>query len=55
MSISLSRILVQSLPNTIKPVNKGHPMEIQHMVFKDKWSLFGHNFVLFFFLVWNIT
>ena len=25
---------------TVKPVNKGHPMDRQNMVFIDKWSLF---------------
>ena len=36
--------------NTVKPVNKGHPRERQHMVFIDKWSLFGGYwyFVLFY-------
>ena len=29
--------------NTVKPVNKGHPMERQHMAFIDKWPLFGGN------------
>ena len=33
---------------TVKPVNKGHPRERQHMVFIDKWSLFGGN--LFYFI-----
>ena len=32
---------------TVKLVNKGHPRERQHMVFIDKWSLFGGYFVLF--------
>ena len=34
---------------TIKPVNKWHPNERQHiiMVFIDKWSLFGGYIVLF--------
>ena len=32
---------------TVKPVNKSHPREKQDMVFIDKWSLFGGNFVLF--------
>ena len=27
-------------------MNKGHPRERQHMVFIDKWSLFGGYFVL---------
>ena len=31
----------------VKTVNKGHPREGQHMVFKDKWSLFEGFFVLF--------
>ena len=26
---------------TVKPANNGHPRERQHMVFIDKWSLFG--------------
>ena len=25
----------------VKPVNKGHPRERWHMVFIDKWTLFG--------------
>ena len=29
-------------------MNKGHPRERQNMVFIDKWSLFGGNFVLFY-------
>ena len=33
---------------TVKPVNKGHQRERQHMVFIDKWSLFGGYFVLFY-------
>ena len=33
---------------TVKPVNKGHPRERQHMAFIDKWSLFGCYFVLFY-------
>ena len=33
--------------NTIKPVDKGHPMERQRMVFIDKWSLFLGYIVLF--------
>ena len=33
--------------NTVKPVNKGHPRERQHMVFIDKWSLFGGYIILF--------
>ena len=33
---------------TVKPVNKGQPRERQHMVFIDKWSLFGGYFVLFY-------
>ena len=33
---------------TVKPVHKGHPREIQNMVFIDKWSLFGGNYVLFY-------
>ena len=32
---------------TVKPVNKGHPRERHHMVFIDKWSLFGGYIVLF--------
>ena len=32
---------------TVKPVNKGHPREKQHMAFKDKWPLFGGYNVLF--------
>ena len=31
--------------NTVKPVNKGHPMVRQNMVFIDKWSLIGGHFV----------
>ena len=31
---------------TVKPVNKGHPREGQHMVFIDKWPLFGGYTVL---------
>ena len=30
---------------TVKPVNKSHPRERQNIVFIDKWSLFGGNFV----------
>ena len=37
----------QVLTTTVKPVNKGYPREILHMVFIDRWSLFGGNFVLF--------
>ena len=33
---------------TVKPVNKGHPREIQNVVFIEKWSLFGGCFVLFY-------
>ena len=33
---------------TVKPVNKGHPRERQHMTFIDKWSFFGGYFVLFY-------
>ena len=29
--------------NTVKPVNKHHPRERQHMVIIDKQSLFGGN------------
>ena len=29
-------------------MDKGHPKERQNMVFIDKWSLFGGNFVLFY-------
>ena len=25
----------------VKPVNKGHPMEKQNLIFIDKWSLYG--------------
>ena len=32
---------------TVKPVNKGHRRERQHMVFVDKCSLFGGNILLF--------
>ena len=33
---------------TVKPVNKGHPRERRkNIVFIDKWSLFGGNFVYF--------
>ena len=35
--------------STVKPVNKGHPREIQRMVFIDKWSLFGG--YLFYFIL----
>ena len=31
---------------TVKPVNKGYPRERQHIVFIDKWSLFGVYFIL---------
>ena len=34
--------------HTVKPVNKGHPREWQHMIFKDMWSLFGGYFVKFY-------
>ena len=33
--------------NTVKSVNKGHPRDRQHMVFIDKWPLFGGYIVLF--------
>ena len=33
---------------TVKPVDKGHPRERQHMIFLDKWTLFGGCFVLFY-------
>ena len=36
------------IQNTVKPVNKGHPLERQDMVFIDKWSLLGDNLVLFY-------
>ena len=32
---------------TVKPVNKGHSRKKLHMVFIDKWALFGGYFVLF--------
>ena len=32
---------------TVKPVNNGHSMEIQDMVFIDNWSLFG-GYIVFF-------
>ena len=31
---------------TVKPVNKCHSREREHVVFIDKWSLFGGYFVL---------
>ena len=34
-----------AVPYTVKPVNKGHSREREHMVFTDKWSLFGGHFV----------
>ena len=34
--------------NTVKPVNKGHPSERQNIIFRDKWSLFGCYFILFY-------
>ena len=34
--------------NPVKPVNKGQPMGRQHMVFINKWYLFGGYFVLFY-------
>ena len=34
--------------STVKPGNKGHPRERHHMVFVDKWSLFGGYLVLFY-------
>ena len=43
--------------NTVKPVNKYHPWERQHMVFIDKWSLFGGYFVYYFeewLLKWDL-
>ena len=33
---------------TNKPVNKGHPRERQHMVFIDKWPIFGGYIFLFY-------
>ena len=33
---------------TVKPVNKGHPRKRLNIIFIDKWSLFGGNFVLFY-------
>ena len=37
------RLILSSnfLPYTVKPVNKGYPRIKLHMVFIDKWSLFG--------------
>ena len=32
--------------NTVQLVNKGHRREGHHMVFADKWPLFGGNIVL---------
>ena len=32
---------------TDKPVNKDHPQERLHMVFMDKWFLFGGFIILF--------
>ena len=42
--MNLSKIFSQKY--IVKPVNKGHPRERQHMVFIDKWSLFGVYFDL---------
>ena len=36
--------------HTVKPVNKGHPRERQHMVLIDKWVLYAGFFVLFFIM-----
>ena len=45
--ISLRSIMyVHTYMYTVKPVNKGHP--IQNMVFIDKWSLFVDYFVSFY-------
>ena len=33
---------------TVKPVNKGHPREKQHMVFINKWPFLGGYTVLFY-------
>ena len=38
---------VDAMLYTVKSVNNGHQKERQHMVFIDKWSLFGGYFVLF--------
>ena len=38
---------VTFFPYADKPVTKGQPRERQHMVFMDKWCLFGSYFVLF--------
>ena len=37
-----------SVQHTVTTMNKGHLREIQNMVFKNKWSLFGSYFVLFY-------
>ena len=37
----LSGLTILQTWNTVKPVNKGHQREDQHMVFIDKWPLFG--------------
>ena len=46
-SINYLRIYIIIRSGTGKPVNKGHPREIQILVFIDKQSLFGGFFVLF--------
>ena len=44
-----TRILIHNASlYTVKPVNKGHQRERQNIVFIDKWSLFGGNFVLLY-------
>ena len=43
---ALITILIES--NKVRPVNKDHPWERQHMVFIDKWALFGGFFFYFY-------
>ena len=48
LSFESAGVILGSVLNTVKSVNKGQPRESQNMAFLDRWSLFGGYIALFF-------